>query len=233
MDLLFLLQILNSVCFSYLVAELTLSQDKSKWFSHSKSSQLVVLLCLVVNLLAETISYFHTSESDAYPSIDLDWVSVSLFVSLLLSFAGFLALVKFLDLHAQHAAAVSTLIFIALELAFHILDVKTYLDSHWGARIFSIVVAYTVLCRYATRHLDRQDFIIVYGGAIAKSVALWPLIVLAIACALLALSSVTDALGISHDFVSPIIYYSLLYGPTTSVYVMVRLHRSSNSVLPV
>lgn len=53
-----------------------------------------------------------------------------------------------------------------------------------------------------------------------------------IAAALLVVASVGDALGVSHETLSPLIYYAVLYGPNAQTYWLFRRRQRRRVVLP-
>lgn len=68
------------------------------------------------------------------------------------------------------------------------------------------------------------------GKSVGMSMLLWPVVVMGVACCFVLLAAVTDALGVSHAAVNPVIFYGIFYFPLVTTLVLFQHYQSKRRV---
>lgn len=98
-------------------------------------------------------------------------------------------------------------------------------------RIVLVFGAFWALC-FALRSSDARTAGEDLAWAVLWSVLCFPLAVIGSATVMLVLSVVTDLVGLSHETVSPVIYWGVLYGPQGLTYHFFQNRQRRRHVLP-
>ena len=99
-------------------------------------------------------------------------------------------------------------------------------DHPMAARILCIIFTYSSVCFIDIRRrrpsLEPIDFVVHFMVAFAQTVLLMPLIAIAFGCIFLVVLSFCQLIHVSTDWLNWPIYYGVLYGPWSFVYVLVK-----------